>query len=140
MNKSIIAIFCIFATGAVALSGCQDRGANERRIRRTMDDWKAALAAKDLDGVMKAYSENYVSQQGGGKEDVRQFIKNVFDRGYMDNARTVLDDAETTISGDIARFGPVKFVSDTGGFEVGYVLTKEKKTWRITGSRSSGGN
>jgi ketosteroid isomerase-like protein len=137
MNKSVIVKLVVCVSAAVLVGGCQaGRPSDAELIGNTMTDWKTALIAKDLDKVMAAYSENYVSLRGGGKDEVRQFMMTVFERGFMDNAKIALEEAQTTIEDDKAGFGPVKFTSDRGTFAVAYTLKKEDGAWRITGSKS----
>ena len=134
MNKSIILTLAV-AAGAVLVGGCHSGPSNKKLIGTTMADWRAAVVAKDLDKVMVAYSEGYTSERGDGKARVREFMKTVFERGWMDNAKIDLEQAETVVNGDQATFGPVKFTSERGNFAIGYVLKKEDRIWRIVGSK-----
>ena len=143
MNKSVIMMLGLGVVAAILVGGCRTAGrgpSDEELIGTTMADWKAALTAKDLDKVMVVYSENYVSRRRSdsnevGKDGVRQFMKSAFERGWMDGSKINLEEAETTIEGDKATFGPVKFTSDRGTFAISYTLQKEDGAWLIAGSK-----
>jgi len=134
MNKSTIAALAALAL-LVSTGGCKSGPSSAERIGRTMGDWKTGVIAKDLDRVMEAYSEKYVSERGDSKQRVREFMQTVFERGMMDNATIGFEQAEAVIDGRQATFGPVKFASDRGSFVMLYVLKKEGRVWRIVGSK-----
>ena len=133
MKKPVITNLGVAVLAAVLVCGCQSPGgpSDEKLINTAMTDWKAAMAARDLDKIMAAYSENYVSVRGGGKDSMRGFIKGAIERGLMDNVKVNLEKAETTVEQDKAEFGPVEFVSERGTFAVRYTLQKETGTWLI---------
>ena len=133
MKKPIIMNLSVAVLAAVLVCGCQSSGgpSDKKLISAAMADWKAAVAAKDLDKIMAVYSENYVSVRGGGKDSMRGFIKGAIERGLMDNVKVNLEKAETTVEQDKAEFGPVEFISERGTFAVGYTLQKENGTWLI---------
>ena len=135
MNRSAMLTLAVGMVAAVLLGGCKTGPSDKELIGTTMADWNTALVAKDLDKVMSAYSEGYTSERGDGKERVREFMTAVFDQGWLDNAKIDLEGAETTMEGDEAMFGPVKFTSDRGTMVINYTLKKEDETWRIAGSK-----
>jgi len=123
---------------AVLVCGCQTVGvgpSDEEIVSTTMAEWKAVLVAKDLDKLMAAYSEDYVSSRGTGKDSTREFMTRAFDEGFMDSVKVKIEDAQITLEGDTATFGPVEFVSDRGAMKLGYTLRKENGTWLIVGSK-----
>ncbi|MBN2138622.1 MAG: hypothetical protein JW720_12515 [Sedimentisphaerales bacterium] len=135
MNKAVILTLVLSMAGGFLLSGCHSGPSDEELIGMTMAEWKTAVAAKDIDKVMAEYSESYSSERGDGKEQVRQFMTTVFERGWMDSATIELEEAQAAIEGDKATFGPVKFKSDRGEFAINYDLKKEDGVWLIAGSR-----
>ena len=135
MNKLAILKVAVCVGAAVLLAGCQSGRSDQKLIACTMSDWQTAVEAKDVDKIMEAYSENYTSERGSGKDGVRQFMTRAFERGFMENTKVKLDEAEAAIDGDKATFGPVKFVSDRGEFVLEYSLAKEDEAWRIVGTK-----
>lgn len=138
MKKSVILNLSLLVLAAVLVSGCQTLGvgpSDEELVSTTMAEWKAAMAAQDIDKLMAAYSENYVSTRGGGKDSVREFMTNVFEQGYLDNVKVNLEDAQITIEADKAKVGPVELTSDAGSYVLEYTLQKENKAWLIVSSK-----
>ena len=136
MKKSVIMKLGVGVLIVVLTAGCQIGGpSDEELVSTTVADWKAALTARDLDKLMAAYSENYVSTRGSDKESVRQFMGRAFERDFMDNVNISLENAKTTIEDDKARFSPVEFISDRGTMAIEFTLQKEDGTWLITTSK-----
>ncbi len=136
MKKPVIMNPVVAVVIVVLAGGCQvGAPSDEELINWTMTDWKAALKARDLDRLMATYSENYVSARASGKDSVRERMTRIFDRGWMDNVKVTLENAKTTIDGDKAEFGPVKFSSDEGMFTREYTLQKESGAWFLAGSK-----
>ncbi len=138
MKRSVITKLGVGILTAALLCGCQTLGrgpSDKELVNTTMADWKAALTARDMDKLMAAYSENYASERGTDKNSVREFMTRVFDEDWMDNIKVNMEDAETTIEGDKAEFGPVEFISDRGTMKIDYTLQKEDGAWRIVGSK-----
>lgn len=135
MKKSVIMNIGVAALIVVLAGGCQLGGpSDEELINTTVAEWKAANVAKDLDRLMATLSENYVSMRGGDKDSMREFLSRAFEEGFMDSVEIKIEDAEITIEGDKATFGPVKFVGDRGTFAFKHVLQKEDGKWLIVGA------
>ncbi|MHC4757403.1 MAG: YybH family protein [Planctomycetota bacterium] len=114
------------------ICGCQTGPTNEELINTTMDCWKQAIIAQDIDAFMEVYSEDFSGNDGADKQQVRDFMQGAFDQGYLDNIDINLDIAQMTITDDTAQFSPVEIVGDGGEMELNFTLKKEdKNTWRI---------
>ncbi len=137
MKKSVILNLSLAVLAAVLVYGCQTLGvgpSDEELVSTTMAEWKAAMAAKDMDKLMATFSDNYVSTRGTGKDSMREFMTKAFESNFMDNVEINIEDAEVMIEGDKAVFGPVEFISDRGTFTLEYKLQKEEEAWLIVGS------
>ena len=137
MKKSFILNLSL-AVLSVTICGCQTLGvgaSDEELISTTMAEWKAAMAAKDIDKLMATFSDKYVSTRGTGKDSMREFMTKAFDEGFMDNVEVNVENAQITIEGDKATFGPVEFVADRDTFKLEYSLQKEDGAWLIMGSK-----
>ena len=138
MKKPLI-LNLVLAIVAVSICGCQTLGpgpSDEQLISTMMTDWKAAMKTADLNQLMATYSEDYVSERGDNKESMRDWMGRAFDEGVMDSVEVRIEDAQITIKGDEAVFGPVEFVSDRGKFVLDYKLRKENGIWLIAGSEN----
>jgi ketosteroid isomerase-like protein len=135
MKKSVIMSLGVAALIVVLAGGCQVGGPSDKElINTTIADWKAAHTAKDLDRLMATLSENYVSMRGGDKDSMREFIGRAFEEGFMDSVEIRIENAQITIEGDKATFGPVEFVGDRGTFAFKHILQKEDGKWLIVGA------
>ncbi len=137
MKKAVILNLSLAVLAAAMICGCQTLGvglSDEELVSITMAEWKAALVAKDLDKQMAAFSDNYVSSRGSGKDAMRERMTRAIEQGYLDSVEVNIEDAQITIEGDKATFGPVEFISDRGTFALEYTLQKEDGAWLIVGS------
>ena len=139
MSKRTVAV--VLAIGLVALMvvGCATTGGKDKKsIDKTLADWKAALEKKDIDGVMLAYSEKFTSDRGGGKAEMKGFLTNAKEQGYLDGAKADMTKAEIKIEKDTATVGPVELGSNAGSLTVDLTLKKDPdKVWRIVASSGS---
>ena len=138
MKRSVILNLSLFVLAAVMVSGCQTLGggpSDEQLVNTTMAEWKAAMVAQDIDKLMAAYSEKYVSSRRSGKDSTRERMTRAFEQSFMDNVEVKIEDVQITIEGDKATFGPVEFVSDRGTLALEYTLQKENGAWLIVGSK-----
>jgi len=137
MKKSVILNLSLVVL-AVTLCGCQTLGAgpsDEELISTTMAEWKAAMAAKDLDKLMATFSEDYVTSRGSGKVAMRERLAGAIERGFLDSVEVNIEDAQITLEGNKATFSPVEFVADRGTMTLEYTLQKENGTWLIISSK-----
>ena len=137
MKKSVILNLSLVVL-TVAFCGCQTLGvgpSDEELISTTMAEWKAAMVAKDLDRLMATFSDNYVSSRGSGKDSMRERMAGAIERGFLDNVEIKIEDAQITLEGDEATFGPVEITSDRGTLAIEYTLKKENGTWLIVSSK-----
>ena len=137
MHQSRIAT-ALMATIFVALvCGCAILGkgpTDEELITRTVSDYNAALAAKDLDRMMEAYSEGFEGENAAGKDDIRQLLGGAIDGGYLDDLEVNDADCEIKIQGDTAAVGPVEYSSALGSMSFEFTMKKEADgVWRIVG-------
>lgn len=123
---------------ALCVAGCVSfapGSSDEERIASMLDDWRRAFEKRDVDGIMKHYSEAYQSEQVGGKEKLREFIQGAMDRGMLDNMEMGVKDAAISVDGNLATVGPVAVISARGTMPLRLQLQKEYGgKWRIVGS------
>jgi len=137
MKKSVILSF-VFLVFAAAFCGCQTpvEGPSDKQLINTlMTEWKAAFEAKDLDRLMMLFSENYISSNGSSKVAMRVSMEGAIERGSLDNIEIKIQDAQLTLVGKTASFGPVEIKSDRGTLSIEYTLEKENDIWLITSSK-----
>lgn len=137
-GKAVRKLVCLqvvsVAVLAVLVCGCMTggKGPDDRElITNTMNEWKAGLVEKDADKIMSAYSENFQDNEGRGKADMANFIKEVIAQGYLDSTNVDLDSAQITINGEDATVSPISLSSAAGSMVLSVSLKKEDGVWRI---------
>ena len=147
MNRIMAGILC-GALGMSLLVGCatteQDKTVSktiavktptdQSLIRETLDTWKSAIIAKDIDRIMTAYSEKYRSERGDGKQEIKVFLTKFRDRGDLDGVSVSFKQMKIEVNGATAAAGPIEISSDRGGMELSVTLGKEADKWLIVGS------
>ena len=115
--------------------GCATFGkgpSDEELIEGMLDTWKAAAEAQDIDAQMGLFSENFEGEQGG-KDELKEFLLEAKDMGYLDDMEVIVDDVELKIDGTAATAYPLVIETAMGSATVGLELTKEAGGWMVTG-------
>jgi hypothetical protein len=132
---------CLQLTSALLIClffcGCQRGPTDEELINTTMNSWKQAVIAQDINAILANYSGKF-SDSEAVKEKVRIFMEGAIDKGLLENIDIKLETALLIINDNIAEFSPVELIGDNGEMELEFTLKKEdKKTWRIIESDRS---
>lgn len=140
MKKSVIRNFCLILVG-LSLYGCQFLGlqpSDEELIHKTIANWKEAMETEDVDRLLAIYSEQYETSEGDNKESMRELVKRSFDSGFMETVEIDMGNAKVIVKGNIAKFGPIDFISDTGIWPLELTLQRENSEWLILSSKRLG--
>lgn len=117
----------------IIFGACSSKLDDSQSIRSTMKQWKQAVLSENPREIAKFYSNNFFSEEIGGKEQVAEFWKIVINAGMIDGIEINLNTSQVDFNGDVAEF---LIFNDEGEIEMGFILTKEKKTWLISGTIS----
>jgi polyhydroxybutyrate depolymerase len=129
MNKTTCLTFILLV--CVFICGCQKGSTDEELINTTMNNWKQAMSAQDIDAIMANYSEKFSSQEAEDKEEMRKGLQEAITMGMLENIDINLETAELTITDDTAE---ISIIDDNGELEMAFTLRKEDKNiWRIIG-------
>ncbi len=80
---------------------------------------------------MTVYSENFKSDQGGSKPELREFLQGAIDAGYLDNAQVNMDTTVVTVEGDKAVATPIGLTGPMGGMSLKLEFAHEGDAWLI---------
>jgi ketosteroid isomerase-like protein len=116
------------------ITGCLENQ-DQRQISGLMKQWKVAYQQEDVDKMLASYSEDYEGANGESKEQVREFLVQIKDGGYLSGSEMDLDDAEIKITGNTATVEPIRYVGDWGEMQTTRVLKKEGNVWQIVETR-----
>jgi len=128
----------LLKVGVVALvvvCGCAAFGkgpSDEELIGALVEKWKAAVIAQDIDAQMALLSEDFEGSEGD-KAETGEFMLQVKEMGYLEDAQVLLEEAELTIEGNTATVDPIEIETAMGVATVELTLTKEAAGWTITG-------
>jgi ketosteroid isomerase-like protein len=104
---------------------------DEELIADLLADWKQALLAEDLDGLMALYSEDFEHERWGDKAGMEAFLQQVFAMGFLQDAQIDVENAAIAVEGDAATASNIVLQGDFGTYDTSMQLRKEEGTWRI---------
>lgn len=137
MRTGFLTIVLALGMAAVMAGGCATTGgkSDQASIEKVLADWKAALEKQDIDAMMTAYSEEFTTDRGNTKAELKEFFVNAKDQGYLEGATADLTAAVIKIEDGSATVAPVTLSSDAGELQASLVMKKEAdKAWRIVSS------
>jgi hypothetical protein len=97
---------------------------------------KKAAVDEDIDAVMGMISEDFDHYQVGGKKELRDFIQNAIDMGYVsmyaEDIEILTDDVEFEKDGDTTVIYPVDVEGPFGSVTLEFVVKEENGKFLIT--------
>ena len=135
MRKSDFLKLAVGMVVVMLVCGCAAFGkgpSDEELIGTLLEQWKAAVIAQDIDAQMALLSDNFEGSEGD-KEETREFMLQVKEMGYLEDAQVLLEEAELTIEGNTATVSPIEIETAMGMATADLTLTKETTGWIITG-------
>ena len=140
MKGPVTAKLGVGVVAMVMLCGCLMMGrgpSDEDLIARTVEDYKAAMIANDLDKIMATFSENYQGSNAPDKESLRDSMEQIIGGGILDDLEVDLENLETTIEGDEATVYGIELSTAMGEITMDLTLKKEDGKWLIVQSEYS---
>lgn len=130
-NMNVIKIILAMIFGLV----CTDilyAQTDEEGVMATMEKVKQAIAEQDIDKIVENYSDNFVSDEANGIDELRIFWQAVKEAGYMEKIEINLETAKLEISDGVAL---ISLLDDEGEVDMRFELQKEDgEVWLITGA------
>ena len=133
----------IFAAAAILLlAGCASTGggggssappppSDEEVIQGMVAAAMDALAAKDIDALVAAYSDDF-SSDNGDKADTIAFLEGAADQGFLDGLEIDQSGVVISIDGETATAGPVALEGAFGAINLSFELEKRDGKWWVT--------
>jgi ketosteroid isomerase-like protein len=139
--RSVLLLGCLgLAFGCATSGGSAEppKGVDEKAaIEKTLGEWGAALAAKDVPKILAFYSESFKNDEGMDKNGMKELIDGAIANGYLDGAKVITAGAQITVNGEDAVVAPVTLSGNMGELSLGLSLKKEAGSWRIISSRQA---
>jgi len=139
MKKNVVVkVSLLVLTIALIAGGCATSGGGgdpKVAVQNTLDSWKAAIIANDVDKIMATISANFehdgYDYQAKDKAALADFIDEADQMGYFDDVEIFFDNATITIEEDVANVIGIEYVIDQGTATIDLAITKEKGGWLI---------
>ncbi len=119
---------------AVALvAGCASTGGgakDKELVQKRIEEFKAALLAKNIDAVMVCVSDSFYHPEVGDKNAAKDLMKQGIDSGFVQNGEVDLSKMEIKFDEkdkNKATAYPIVASADAGSVTVGLTLKKEGK-------------
>lgn len=140
-SRLLVLAGCVLSAMGCATSGggsaatAAPKGADDKAvIAKTLGEWGSALAAKDVDKIVSFYSDSFKSDDGTGKDGLKEFLGGVISAGYLDGAKVDVAGAQISVNGEEAVVAPLNLSGNMGAATLSLSLKKEAGTWRIVSS------
>ena len=88
----------------IIFGACSSKLDDSQSIMSTMKQWKQAVLSENPREIAKFYSNNFFSEEIGGKEQVAEFWKIVINAGMIDGIEINLNTSQVDFNGDVAEF------------------------------------
>lgn len=119
---------------AAAIAGCAttSKGASRaEEVLATMAQYRTAMKAGDVDGLVAFFSDDWESNDGATKEVLQPYFQGLFDQGNFAETVVNMDECVVEFDGDLATMGPVKYEAQGGVTAYEYEMQKEADgVWR----------
>jgi hypothetical protein len=134
MNMKTWMKWGVMAVAVVAMAGCATYGggmSDEEAIQKIVDDAMTALQAQDIDAMVMAYSDDFESDQGGGKDETREFLQGAKEQGFLDGIEVDTSNLVIEVNGDTATAKPIDLEGAFGALTLEFELAKRDGAWMV---------
>jgi len=127
----------VLAVATVVLLICgwacaPNAGGDEAEVMATMDDYRSAWLAGDVDTLLALHSEDWRDHHGSTKEDLKAGFEGMRGKGGHKGLEVDLSEIEAVVDGDLATVTPVTLSSPEGSIVYTHKLKKEADgVWRL---------
>lgn len=133
--KHEVKLVAAVLVAVAAVAGCATTGGKmtpEEKVAQTLNQWKTATEANDLEGMMAVFSEDFRGDDGG-KPEMREFIGGAIEEGMLEGAQMDLESAEIVVADGLASAEPVYLSSNRGSITMNIELKEDPDgEWRIS--------
>ena len=138
MNKVKCMQWMLLPAAILLLVGCASGGggaaagpSDEELIQALVDTAMTALAAKDIDGLVALYADDF-SSDNGDKADTEAFLQGAAEQGFLDGLEIDQSGLAITVDGMTASAGPIALEGAFGAITLSFELEKRDGSWIVT--------
>ncbi len=135
--KAIAMKFGVVALALVVMAGCAGGGAakgksDETMIKELVDQAMASLVAQDIEAMTASYAEDFKSDQGGGKAEMKEFLTGAKDQGFLKDIKIDTSKLVIAVDGAKATAKPIGLEGAFGALTLEFTLEKREGAWLVT--------
>ncbi len=131
----LLAVLALFV-GCASSGGGSKGPSDEELINNLVVEAMAALKAKDIDGMVASYSDDFNSDNGD-KAATIAFLQGAADQGFLDGVEVDTAAMEIAVEGDSAKAGPVALEGAFGALSLSFDLAKRDGRWWVVSQSQS---
>lgn len=132
MKLAFCALVTIGMMGCASTGGGGGGGNDSDLIRSLIDDAMAALKAADIDTMVENYADTFESDQGGGRDEMKEFLQGAQEQGFLEDIEIDLSNLVIAVDGMKASAKPIELEGAFGALTIEYDLEKIGGTWQVT--------
>ena len=103
-----------------------------RKPPRFLVETGEAMVAQDIEAMTAAYAEDFTSDQGGGKAEMKEFLNGAKEQGFLDEIQVDLSNLVIAVDGEKATAKPIDLEGAFGALTVEFELQKRDGQWFVT--------
>lgn len=132
--KAMTLKYGMVALAIVSLVGCAGGGgqSDDEMIKGIVDQAMAALQAQDIDAMTAFYADDFKSDQGGGKAEMKEFLNGAKEQGFLDDIKVDTANLVITVDGEKATAKPIDLEGAFGALTIEFELAKRDGQWVVT--------
>jgi hypothetical protein len=135
--KAIAMKFGMVALALVAMVGCAGGGggkgkSDEAMIKEIVDQAMASLQAQDIDAMIANYAEDFKSDQGGGKAEMKEFLAGAKEQGFLKDIKIDTSKLVIAVDGVKATAKPIGLEGAFGALTLEFTFEKRDGKWTVT--------
>ena len=135
----VLIAIALFALGCASTGGGGDSMAAtgpspEEQVTEVVQAALAALKAKDVEGMMSHYAEDFEDTQGQDKEAFGAFLTDADSQGFLDDIAIDTAEMTVTVDGDTASVAGITIEGAFGALALTFDLANRDGTWLVVGS------
>lgn len=132
--KSLMIKMSLVAFTVMTMAGCatfSKAPSDEELIIALATGVTDAIEAQDIDALVAYYSEDFMTDEGTSKEDVKTFLTGAKAAGFLDGIKVDISTMNVEVDGDKATAGPIELEGQRFTMSLDFKLEKRDGKWMV---------
>lgn len=105
-------------------------GGGDGELAEFVDEYVGVIKAQDVEGLMAYYADDF-SADGSGKAELKTFLLDAKDQGFLEDVGTNTENVELAVNGETATIEGVELEGAFGVITLNFDLAKRDGKWVI---------